>query len=71
MLLSDPTGAARRPLARADLRTRDLIDQAVAALPSLGVGRSAAFLCAMNIPLPTALRCLCRPAYRRSAGRAD
>lgn len=57
--------AAHR-LTRTDLRTRDLVNQAIASVPALGVQRAAAFLAAMNVPAEIALRCLCQPQRRRS-----
>jgi hypothetical protein len=53
-------------LTRTDLRTRDLINQAIASVPALGVQRAAAFLAAMNVPAEIAVRCLCT-AHRRRA----
>jgi hypothetical protein len=52
-------------VARTDLRTRDLINQAIASVPTLGVQRAAAFLAAMNVPAELAVRCLCNPNQRR------
>lgn len=60
--------AAGQPLKRTDLRTRDLVNQAIASLPTLGVQRSAAFLAAMNVPPEIAVRCLVYPHRRRPAG---
>ena len=58
------TVAAHR-LTRTDLRTRDLINQAIASVPTLGVQRAAAFLAAMNVPPEIAVRCLVYPHRRR------
>jgi hypothetical protein len=60
---AEPTTAPR--LTRSDLRTRDLVNQAIASLPTLGVQRAAAFLAAMNVPPEVALRCLVYPRRRR------
>ena len=38
----------RKP--RTDMRTRDLVNQAVASVPTLGLQRAAEFLAAMNVP---------------------
>lgn len=53
-------------LTRTDVRTRDLINQAIASIPTLGVQRAAAFLAAMNVPPEIAVRCLCNPNKRRT-----
>jgi hypothetical protein len=59
--------AAASRLTRTDLRTRDLINQAIASVPTLGVQRAAAFLAAMNVPPEIAVRCLVYPQRRRPA----
>ncbi len=59
--------AASSQLKRTDVRTRDLVNQAIASLPTLGVRRAAAFLAAMNVPPEIAVRCLVYPHRRRSA----
>jgi hypothetical protein len=56
---------ARPQLTRTDVRTRDLINQAIASVPTLGMQRAAAFLAAMNVPPEIAVRCLCYPNRRR------
>lgn len=63
--LEHPDSRAARRLVRADLRTRDLINQAIASMPTLGVQRAAAFLAAMNVPPEIAVRCLVYPNRRR------
>lgn len=63
--LERPGEHARQQLTRTDLRTRDLINQAIASVPTLGVQRAAAFLAAMNVPAEVAIRCLCNPNRRR------
>lgn len=65
MDLERPAAAQRPKLTRADVRTRDLINQAIASIPTLGVQRAAAFLAAMNVPADVAVRCLCYPNRRR------
>jgi len=56
--------ADRRP--RTDMRTRDLVNQAVASIPTLGLQRAAEFLAAMNVPAEVAVRTLVYPHRRRS-----
>ncbi|MGO4478112.1 hypothetical protein AB4Z32_17840 [Massilia sp. 2TAF26] len=56
--------ADRRP--RTDMRTRDLVNQAVASIPTLGLQRAAEFLAAMNVPAEIAVRTLVYPHRRRS-----
>lgn len=51
---------------RTDMRTRDLINQAVASIPTLGLQRAAEFLAAMNVPAEVAVRTLVYPDRRRS-----
>jgi hypothetical protein len=65
MDLERPATDARPKLTRTDVRTRDLINQAIASVPTLGVQRAAAFLAAMNVPEDVAVRCLCYPNRRR------
>jgi hypothetical protein len=55
--------AVRRP--RTDMRTRDLVNQAVASVPALGLQRAAEFLAAMNVPAEIAVRALVYPNRRR------
>jgi hypothetical protein len=54
----------RKP--RTDMRTRDLVNQAVASIPSLGLQRAAEFLAAMNVPAEIAVRTLVYPNRRRN-----
>jgi len=64
-ILSAPERLAeRRP--RTDMRTRDLVNQAVASIPTLGLQRAAEFLAAMNVPAEVAVRALVYPDRRRS-----
>jgi hypothetical protein len=52
---------------RTDVRTCDLINQAIASIPSVGLQRAAEFLASMNVPAEIAIRTLVYPARRRSA----
>jgi len=52
---------------RTDMRTRDLINQAVASIPALGLQRAAEFLASMNVPAEIAVRTLVYPNRRRSS----
>jgi hypothetical protein len=52
---------------RTDMRTRDLVNQAVASIPTLGLQRAAEFLAAMNVPAEIAVRTLVYPHRRRSS----
>ena len=49
---------------RTDFRTRDVVNQAVAAIPSLGLQKAAEFLSAMNVPPEVAIRALAYPPKR-------
>jgi hypothetical protein len=51
---------------RTDMRTRDLVNQAVASIPTLGLQRAAEFLAAMNVPAEVAVRTLVYPHRRRA-----
>jgi hypothetical protein len=51
---------------RLDTRTRDLINQAVASVPTLGLQRAAEFLATMNVPAEVAVRVLVYPNRRRA-----
>ncbi|MGX4640014.1 hypothetical protein [Massilia sp. SYSU DXS3249] len=57
--------AAQARVTRTDLRTRDLVNQAVASVPTLGLQRAAEFLAAMNVPAEIAVRTLVYPQRRR------
>jgi len=59
------TLAERRP--RTDMRTRDLVNQAVASVPTLGLPRAAEFLAEMGVPSDIAVRALVYPNRRRPA----
>ncbi|MCC2972362.1 hypothetical protein [Massilia sp. IC2-476] len=58
------SGNVRRQ--RTDIRTRDLINQAVASIPTLGLQRAAEFLATMNVPAEVAVRVLVYPNRRRA-----
>lgn len=60
-----PTKTAQARVIRTDLRTRDLVNQAVASVPTLGLQRAAEFLAAMNVPAEIAVRTLVYPQRRR------
>jgi len=51
---------------RTDMRTRDLVNQAVASVPTLGLQRAAEFLAAMGVPAEIAVRALVYPNRRRA-----
>jgi hypothetical protein len=51
---------------RTDMRTRDLVNQAIASVPTLGLQRAAEFLAAMNVPAEIAVRTLVYPHRRRA-----
>lgn len=50
---------------RNDFRTRDVINQAIASIPTVGLQRAAEFLSAMNVPAELAIRTLVYPKRRR------
>jgi hypothetical protein len=60
-----PAQPAQARVVRTDLRTRDLVNQAVASIPTLGLQRAAEFLAAMNVPAEIAVRTLVYPQRRR------
>jgi hypothetical protein len=64
MNLDFATDIERKP--RTDMRTRDLVNQAVASIPTLGLQRAAEFLAAMNVPAEIAIRTLVYPNRRRN-----
>jgi hypothetical protein len=49
---------------RTDFFTRDVVNQAIAAIPTLGLQKAAEFLSAMNVPPEVAIRALAAPARR-------
>lgn len=58
---------SRAAHARTDHHTRDIVDQAIAALPKVGLRRAAEFLAAMNVAPDVAVRTLCYPHRRRTS----
>ncbi|MGZ8288639.1 MAG: hypothetical protein ACXW2U_03815 [Telluria sp.] len=50
---------------RTDFFTRDVVNQAIAAIPTLGLQRAAEFLSAMNVPPEVAIRALSYPVKRQ------
>ena len=60
-----PHYSANTRVMRTDMRTRDLVNQAVASIPTLGLQRAAEFLAAMNVPAEIAVRTLVYPSRRR------
>jgi hypothetical protein len=70
MMMNEMNGATATPAARrrprTDMRTRDLVNQAVASIPTLGLQRAAEFLAAMNVPAEIAVRTLVYPDRRRT-----
>jgi hypothetical protein len=57
------TFEGRKP--RTDMRTRDLVNQAVASVPTLGLQRAAEFLASTGVPAEIAVRTLVYPGRRR------
>lgn len=51
---------------RSDMHTREVVDQAISAIPVVGLQRAAEFLSAMNVPHEVAVRALCYPHRRRA-----
>ncbi|NRR28762.1 hypothetical protein HSX11_01055 [Oxalobacteraceae bacterium] len=51
---------------RHDHKTRDVIDQAIAAMPDVGLQQAAEFLSAMKVPPEVAVRTLVYPHKRRN-----
>lgn len=62
--MNQPNQIVRAP--RTDLRTRDVVNQAIAAVPTLGLQQVAEFLNAMNVPPEVAIRTLVYPERRRN-----
>jgi hypothetical protein len=56
---------ANRAHPRTDFRTRDVVNQAIAAIPTLGLQQAAEFLSAMNVSPEVAIRTLVYPQRRR------
>jgi hypothetical protein len=51
---------------RHDQKTRAVVDQAIAAVPAIGIRDAAEFLSAMNVPPEVAVRTLVYPHKRRT-----
>ena len=51
---------------RTDFRTRDVVNQAIASIPTVGLKRAAEFLSAMNVPAEVAIRTLVYTDRRRN-----
>ena len=51
---------------RHDQKTRAVVDQAIAAVPAIGIREAAEFLSAMNVPPEVAVRTLVYPHKRRN-----
>ena len=64
--MSADTATLEQRKPRTDMRTRDLVNQAVASVPSLGLQRAAEFLASMNVPAEVAVRTLVYPNRRRA-----
>jgi hypothetical protein len=63
--MSQTTSTEKRAV-RTDFRTRDVVNQAIAAIPTLGVQRAAEFLSSMNVSPEIAIRALIYPDRRRN-----
>lgn len=63
--VAEAAETARVRRQRTDIRTRDLVNQAVASIPTLGLQRAAEFLATMNVPAEVAIRVLVYPKRRR------
>jgi len=63
-MAQENNAAARRQ--RVDSRTSDLVNQAIASIPTLGLQRAAEFLATMNVPAEVAVRVLVYPDRRRA-----
>lgn len=59
-------GARTARQQRMDSRTSDLVNQAIASVPTLGLQRAAEFLAEMKVPAEVAVRVLVYPDRRRS-----
>ncbi|SFV14174.1 hypothetical protein [Pseudoduganella namucuonensis] len=58
--------ATRPQHVRSDMKTREVVDQAIAAVPAIGLRQAAEFLSAMNVPPSVAIRTLVYPHRRRT-----
>ncbi len=61
---TDPVSTKALP-ERTDFFTRDVVNQAIAAVPTLGLQQVAEYLSAMNVPPEVAVRALVYPDRRR------
>ncbi|WP_338759082.1 hypothetical protein [Massilia sp. METH4] len=52
--------------ARTNRRMREIVDQAVTALPEVGIRKSAEFLASLQVPFEVAVRALVYPQRRRA-----
>ena len=57
----------RTPYSRTDRATSDIVDQAVSALPRVGLRQAAEFLAAMQVAPKVAVRALVYPRRRRAS----
>jgi len=64
--INDSAAVAEQRKPRTDMRTRDLVNQAVASIPTVGLQRAAEFLASMNVPAEIAVRTLVYPQRRRA-----
>ncbi|HEU4851817.1 MAG TPA: hypothetical protein VFT37_06655 [Telluria sp.] len=58
--------STRTPQPRTDESTREIVDQAIAAMPTVGLRRAAEFLAAMRVAPRVAVRALVYPQRRRA-----
>jgi hypothetical protein len=65
-MMNGETAILQERKLRTDMRTRDLVNQAVASVPTLGLQRAAEFLASMNVPAEIAVRTLVYPHRRRT-----
>ena len=65
MMTDNQDTQSRSPAVRSDFRTRDVVNQAIAAVPTLGVQKAAEFLASMNVPSEVAIRTLVYGARRQ------
>jgi hypothetical protein len=52
--------------ARSNRKMRDIVDQAITALPEVGIRKSAEFMASMHVPVEVAVRALVYPTRRRA-----
>ena len=56
---------AIKPPPRTDFFTRDVVNQAIAAVPTLGIAQVAEYLSSMKVPPEVAIRALCKNRKRQ------